>query len=183
MQPEKPQPKAAQDADLCARSRAGDDEALSLLMKRYSHLIFEKAGSVYCRGLERDDLYQEGMIALFRAVMTYEEGKGASFRTYALTCVTNRFRDLLRKSGGAIVSVSMDDIQLPHLDGPENEIIARDELERLGKWMQRSLSEKERAILLCYLSGMSYAEIAQWQGCDVKSVSNALLRVRKKLKH
>ncbi len=183
MQPEKPAGAADSDEALCEKGRAGDDEALSILLKRYSREIFDKAGSLYCHRQERDDLYQEGMIALLRAALTFDADRGASFRTYALTCVGNRFRDLLRKESGKPLSVSMEDAELPHSDGPENEIIARDELHRLSEWMQKSLSEKERSILLCYLSGMSYAEIAQKQGCDVKSVNNALLRARKKLKH
>ena len=96
MQPEKPAGAADSDEALCEKGRAGDDEALSILLKRYSREIFDKAGSLYCHRQERDDLYQEGMIALLRAALTFDADRGASFRTYALTCVGNRFRDLGR---------------------------------------------------------------------------------------
>ena len=141
-----------------------------------------KKRSCSCRSMEQDDLYQEGMIALIRAAVTFDAGRTTSFKTYALACVMNRFRDLIRQSGGQVQTLSIEEAPLPETESPEKQVIARDELERLRQLISRELSDKERAIILDHLAGLSYAQIAQKHGCEIKSVNNTLYRVRKKLK-
>ena len=173
---------ASADRLLCRQIQTGDSEALAVLLRRYSRLVAAKASNVYCRSMEQDDLYQEGMIALIRAAVTFDAGRTTSFKTYALACVMNRFRDLIRQSGGQVQTLSIEEAPLPETESPEKQVIARDELERLRQLISRELSDKERAIILDHLAGLSYAQIAEKHGCEIKSVNNTLYRVRKKLK-
>lgn len=175
-------PGSVSDADLCRAAAEGDGDALSTLLRRYAPLVSERARRIVCHGLDSDDLYQEGMIALIRAALTYDSTKNASFKTYATTCLLNRFRDLLRKDGGNRLTESLDETASAPASDPEEQIMLRDELERLRAVMDTALSARERTIITDYLSGLSYEQIAEKNGCDVKSVNNALCRVRRKLK-
>lgn len=168
------------DGELCILVKNGNSAALSVLLHRYSGAVLKKAKTVYCNGLDSDDLYQEGMIALIRAAVTYNGAGNASFKTYAFVCIINRFRDLIRKNKKNPISADIDGIE--NVCDPEEDFITKDESDRLMRILKARLSEKEKAIVLDHLAGLSYASIARKNGCDVKSVNNALSRVRKKLK-
>lgn len=168
------------DEDLCTLIQEGKSSALSVLLRRYSNLVFTKAKTVFCSGMDNEDIYQEGMITLINAAVTYDNGKQASFRTYAFVCISNRFRDLIRKNSLAEFSYCVDASDT--VDSPEDDIIIKDDLDRLRSILNTELSAKERSFILDHLAGLSYSEIAEKHKCNVKSVSNALCRVRKKLK-
>lgn len=176
--------------------KALDDNRLLTLIGRdeaaYSELISRHIGTVrriahlYSSNLsDCDDFVSEGIVGLLNAVRTFDSSKGASFSTYAYACVNNRILTALKKSSRIIkCEENIDDLSLSLGDGasPENIIIDREELGEVFSWIENGLSKTEKSVFEEYLSGSSYQEIADRLGMSLKSVDNALLRVRRKLR-
>ena len=165
-------------------------EELAKVISSMTPFIEWKTASVSIPGYDREDLRQEALIALFSAMETYRPGMGASFDTYAASCISNRITDAARKAaaGGNRTlnessSLEGNGDELP--DGapdPGTAAEARDELERVLKAMEQRLSALERKAMLMWLRGYSASETAQALGRSPRSVSNALDRARRKLK-
>lgn len=171
---------------LALSAQRGDREALSHLAAEMIPLVRSQAAKYKSFLLDRDDLFQEGMLGLLSAVRTYSKNGGASFRTYAAVCIHNHIVSALRKStGGAQAAefVPLDDRFLPDAaQSPEEQQMLRDECEKLLQSVSTRLSPAERTVLRLFLNGFSYKEIAEKIGTTPKSVDNALQRVRHKLK-
>jgi RNA polymerase sporulation-specific sigma factor len=191
-----PQPT---DEELVARSRRGDDRALVELLERYRGFARSKARSYFLVGGDRDDIVQEGMIGLYKAVRDYADGHGASFRSFAELCITRQIltaiKTATRQKHTPLNSyVSFD---RPHEDDPDRTVgetlaveVTADPLERLVedddlRTLQRAfdevLSGLETEVLQLYVEGRSYQEIAERLGRRVKSIDNALQRIKRKL--
>lgn len=173
-------------------SGAGEsgEESLARLMAAYMPYIRRRANAVSVNGLESDDLIQEGLIGLFRAVESYDETQGASFSTYALSCIGNGMTEAVRRAArkkhrplSGYVSLSAEGAEaLPDGASVEEQAIAREEYAGLRQKIRDHLSDFERNVLALYLLGYDYNAVAARLGTTPKSVDNALQRARKKLK-
>lgn len=187
---------AATDEALARRAKNGDDEALADLIERYTPLVCMRARA-YARGvMDVDDVYQEGMIALLKAVRNYQEDTAGSFRTFAVVCVNNKMlsavtahmrdknapmRSYLSLSGREIPEDLLAAVS-PETD-PEKLVIANEESDARNRRIETLLSPFERQVLRLYLSSYSYEEMSRQLGSSTKAVDNALQRVRRKLRN
>ena len=191
------------DEDLIALFRDGDQEAMEHLLDKYKEMVLKKARSMYILGGDSDDLIQEGMLGLFKAVRDYDSGRDASFSTFAQLCVTRQLYTAvkasarkkhlplntaislsrpLRESGVGEDEELMDCLEADARSNPEEYIIGQEEMERLEEKIERELSAFEKQVLELYLTGMGYVEIAHVLNRDEKSTDNALQRIRTKLR-
>ena len=187
------------DEDLVERTRNGDEQALGELLDRYRRFARAKARSYFLVGADREDIVQEGMIGLYKAVRDYQPVHEASFRSFAELCITRQIltaiKTATRQKHGPLNSyVSFD---RPHDDDPDRTVgdslavehgsdplrilIAIDELATLRGVLDQVLSGLESDVLQLYVEGRSYQEIAVVLGRHVKSVDNALQRIKRKL--
>ena len=187
---------AVADETLAQRAKNGDDEALADLIERYTPLVCMRARA-YARGvMDVDDVYQEGMIALLKAVRNYREDTAGSFRTFAAVCANNKMlsavtahmrdknapmRSYLSLSGREIPEDLLAAVS-PETD-PEKLVIASEESAARNRRIENLLSPFERQVLRLYLSSYSYEEMSRQLGSSTKAVDNALQRVRRKLRN
>ena len=181
----------------------GDDDIIDHIMNKYKNLVRKKAASMYILGADKDDLIQEGMIGLFKAVRDYDSGRDASFATFAELCISRQMysaiKSLSRKKHAPLNSyisiyASRDDSdqgsesileEVLESDAnliPEQYVIDRENLQDLEGEIERELSDLERQVLDLYVTGMSVKEISAVLGRDEKSTDNAMQRIRNKLK-
>ena len=187
------------DEQLLAYARAGSAAAEEELIERYSVIVKARSRAYFLVGGESDDLIQEGMIGLISAIRSFSFEGGASFKTYAELCIKRRLFSAIKASCGK-KNVSLDDclsLESPFFDenqadtfndlhnafqrGPEDEIIDRENTSSFWADFLACLSKLEAEILGFYLKGLSYQEIASEINKPVKSIDNAVQRVRKKL--
>lgn len=181
---------------------AGSD-IIDHIMNKYKDMVRKKASSMYILGADKDDLIQEGMIGLFKAVRDYDIGRDASFSTFADLCISRQMysaiKSLSRKKHAPLNSYisiyatredSEKDTELTYEDLlesdsqliPEQYVIDRENLKSLEENIEKELSDFERQVLDLYITGMSIRTIAKVLGRDEKSTDNAMQRVRSKLK-
>ena len=185
------------DEELCALVKTGDREAEEILVARYNRLVRSCARPYFLAGGDSEDLTQEGMVGLIKAVREYDGAKEASFRTFAEVCIRNRLysvlRDALRDKHLPLnQSVPLD---TPYFDSnsfttgthhlaqlnPEDHLIDREHTAALLSGVRKQLSEFEAKILGYYLDGLTCREIAGTVGKPAKSVDNAVQRIRRKV--
>jgi RNA polymerase sporulation-specific sigma factor len=187
------------ETELLLRARAGDDGAVSELLERYRVLARSKARSYFVVGADRDDVVQEGMIGIFKAVRDFDATRGASFRTFAEVCVTRQIVTAVRsatrlKHSPLSHSVSLDrpvdDAEGTSLgellpaatsSDPATAVVSADEMDALRQHFDEVLSDLEQQVLRHHMEGKSYEEIAAMLQRHVKSVDNALQRIKRKL--
>jgi RNA polymerase sporulation-specific sigma factor len=189
------------DGTLILRLREGEDRIQDYILDKYKNLVRSKARSMYILGAEPEDLIQEGMIGLFKAIKDYDPGRDTSFYTFAELCISRQVYTAVTASGrkkhmplNSYVSLysgddgsegdKMLEETLPGLDGlnPEAQIIDRENVEEIERIIENELSVFERQVLELYLTSMSYTEIAKVLGKDEKSTDNALSRAKAKIK-
>jgi len=182
------------DEILCGLAISGDREAEECLVARYRRLVRICARPYFLAGGDSEDLIQEGMIGLLSAIRGFCPERETVFRAYAEVCIRNRICTAVRaaardKHGPLNRSVSIDSPQFddsPYpvrpqpLDDPEDALISREERENQMKALQSKLSDLEKTVLEFYLDGLSCREIAQQVGRPLKSVDNAVQRIRRK---
>lgn len=182
---------ACSDGELARLVRENTPDAFPELSARYLWLLRAKASQFEGpSALERDDLLQEGLLGLYTAAVTYEAGKGASFRTYAGVCVQNRMVDAARKHGSfknrpLNESLSLDSQAVSQAaagNSPEDLLELRDQLQRLLARLETDLSPLERKALDLFLAGCKREDVEARSGMSLKAFDNALYRVRNKLK-
>ncbi|MCL2023905.1 MAG: sigma-70 family RNA polymerase sigma factor [Oscillospiraceae bacterium] len=179
------------DEELAALAAQGDDSAMAELIARMEPLARAKAARFPNLPLEEDDLLQEGMLGFLRAVRSFRPDKDCSFRTYAAVCIQNSIISAVRKHNTAknapnSTALPYDDAVLGGLIGsqqsPLDEFSSYEEAQRLGEFVARTLSRKEKEVLNQRLAGKSQSAIAAALGINPKSADNALQRIRKKLR-
>ena len=183
------------DEKLALLAKDGNDEALAALITRYMPFVLMRARSFAKGELDPDDLYQEGMIALLKAVRNYREDMAGSFKTFAAVCVNNKLISTvtshMRQKNAPMrsyFSLNDDDwpedlLAIPHPENdPEQLVIANEEILDRNRRVETLLSPFERQVLRLYLSSYSYDEMSRQLGSSTKAVDNALQRVRRKLR-
>ena len=195
--------ETSKDEELILRIRDGEEKITDYIMEKYKNLVRSKAGSMYILGADREDLIQEGMIGLFKAIRDYEIGRDASFATFADLCVARQMYTAVQAAGrkkhaplNSYVSLYagngsdkteeekklLDSLVSRDEQNPEELLIDRENVERIEKAIESELSSFERQVLDLYLTGMKYTEIARVLGKDDKSTDNALQRCRSKIR-
>ena len=189
------------DEELIIRYRDGDKQIVDYLMDKYKHVVRSKAGRMFILGADKDDLIQEGMIGLFKAVRDYDSGRDASFLTFAELCISrqmytaiqaaNRKKHLPLNSYISLYKNQEDETLEGQLIGaiqnfseqnPEEILIDRENVEALQTIIDQELSTFERQVLELSMTGMGYIDIARLLGKDPKSTDNALNRVKTKIR-
>lgn len=183
------------DEMLCRLASQGDSSAEEALVLRHTRLVRACARPLFLMGGDSEDLIQEGMLGLVKAIRDYSNGRGSSFRTFAETCVKNRMISAIRSAAGKHHTPLNDSIPIetPLFDescagalvqaeaDPESILITRETLQERSSLLRSKLSDFEARVLGLYLSGLSYSEIAAQVGRPLKSVDNAVQRIRRKL--
>ena len=178
------------DEELVGLYQSGVPDAFGELSVRYIVVIRNRSSDLYHMGIEAEDLFQEGLIALHTAVSSYCEGKGASFRTYATVCIRNRLVSAVRAANNSKnrinnIGVSLEEqLDQPSdaLTEPENALMAGEEVKEIMELARSRLSVMEREVLALFIDGNTYEQIAGKLGITVKACDNAMQRVRRKLK-
>jgi RNA polymerase sporulation-specific sigma factor len=196
----KPQ-REVDDLGLVLRARNGDRTALDEVIRRYAGFVRLKASSYFLAGGDTDDLVQEGLVGLYKAVRDYRVDRDASFRSFAELCITRQIITAIKtatryKHSPLNGYVSFSHTPAGHDDGdctlgdaipgsavedPARRVVASQELEALVVCLGSSLSPLEARVLTLYLEGRPYEEIGETVGCDPKAVDNALQRVKRKV--
>jgi RNA polymerase sporulation-specific sigma factor len=190
------------DLQLVVRARNGDELALDALIRRYTGFVRLKASSYFLAGGDAEDLIQEGLIGLYKAVRDFRHDKETSFRSFAELCVTRQIITAIKTATrfkhsplNTYVSFSNtpagqdsdSDVTLgdalpgPSVDDPSICVISTEELQSLVFSLGTGLSKLEADALKLYLEGSSYEEMAERLGCDTKTIDNALQRVKRKV--
>ena len=189
------------DDELVARFQSGDNDSLDVLLQRYRRFTRAKARGYFLIGADSDDIEQEGMIGLFKAVRDFRPDKETSFRSFAELCVTRQIITAIKTATrfkhaplNTYVSFSHtpagqegDDCTLgdalpgPAVNDPSVRVISTEELQALVGCLSTTLSPLESDALRLYLEGSSYEQMAEELGCDTKTIDNALQRVKRKI--
>src|SRR5438552_13899067 len=190
------------DMQLVLKARNGDDEAMDALIRRYTGFVRLKASSYFLAGGDSDDLIQEGLIGLYKAVRDFRTDKETSFRSFAELCVTRQIITAIKTATrfkhqplNQYVSFSHtpagqdmdgectlgDALPGSIVDEPSVVVISTEELQSLVFTLGSGLSPLESDALKHYLEGSSYEEMAEQLGCDTKTIDNALQRVKRKI--
>jgi len=191
-----------EDLQLAMRARNGDGQALDALIRRYAGFVRLKASSYFLAGGDGDDLIQEGLIGLYKAVRDFRPDKETSFRSFAELCVTRQIITAIKTATrfkhsplNTYVSFSQtpagqdsdsdctlgDALPGPSVDDPSTCVISTEELQSLVFCLGTGLSKLESDALRLYLEGSSYEQMAEELACDTKTIDNALQRVKRKI--
>lgn len=176
------------DEELCLEAVSGDRLAEEMLVMRYMRLARACARPYFLAGGDSEDLLQEAMFGLLKAIREYDSTRDASFKTFAEVCIRNRIRSAVTAASRdkhALLNHSVPIEEQPLLDSdrapdPEELFISREEEEERFTVLSRKLSSLEQRILSLYLHGYSYREIGEQVGRSDKSVDNAVQRIRRK---
>ena len=182
------------DEELIQRLRAGETGIADYLIEKYKYLVRRKARAMFLIGGDTDDLIQEGMIGLFKAVRDYHPGKEASFVTFAQMCIDRQIYSAVQSSNrqkhmplNTYISLSQEGEESPlaqaWVETPEEIIIDRENTRALEDEIKSALSPMENTVLNYYLEGKSYADIGMLMDKNPKSVDNALRRIRTKIRN
>lgn len=188
------------DEQVVEMYRQGDQMASEYLINKYKNFVRAKARSYFLIGADREDIIQEGMIGLYKATRDFRPDKLASFRAFAELCITRQIITAIKTATrqkhiplNSYVSLNkpiydedsdrtlLDVICGNKVTDPEELVINQEEYEDIGEKMTEILSALEWKVLVSYLEGKSYQEIAEELGRHVKSIDNALQRVKRKL--
>jgi RNA polymerase sporulation-specific sigma factor len=186
---------------LVERARSGDEHALELLLNRYRHYARAKARTYFLVGADKEDIVQEGMIGLFKAVRDFDAEQNTAFRAFAELCITRQIITAIKTATrqkhiplNSYVSLSKSAVSLKGdeppleealsqgtIEDPAELVISAEQIAHIKESMGKLLSDLETEVLQLYMDGKSYQQIADILGRHVKSIDNALQRIKRKL--
>ena len=188
------------DEEIVAQAQASDDAALEYLLNKYKNFVRSRARSYFLIGADHEDIVQEGMIGLYKAIRDYRSDRQASFRAFAELCVTRQIITAIKTATrqkhiplNSYVSLNkpifddeadrtlMDVLSEEVMSNPEEMLITREDISLIEGRIGDMLSPLEKQVLLRYLDGKSYQDISEEIGRHVKSIDNALQRIKRKL--
>lgn len=189
--------------DIINLAQNKEDSAMEYLLEKYKPLVRQKTRKLFLIDGDKDDLIQEGMIGLFKAVRDYQAGKDAAFRTFADLCISRQLYSAIKKSNrlknqplNSYISIYSDEFNdadelagdrtvissgSDNIANPEAIVIDRESAVDMQNQMFDKLSKMEREVLKRYLDGMTYQEIAADMKKSPKSIDNALQRIKGKI--
>ena len=189
------------DEEIIKEIRNGDKQALTYLMNKYKEIVNLKVGKYYMVGAEKEDIIQEGLIGLFKAIKTFNAEKNNTFKTFANMCIERQLITAIKSSNrqkhmplNSYLSLNMsaydneeengaelmDTFDSKTIEDPLETIINKEYYEEIEKSIDKTLSQFEKQVLDRYMKGESYVTIAKRLDSPVKSVDNAIQRIRKK---
>ena len=188
------------DEEIVQLCHDGDTMAEEFLLNKYKNFVRSKARSYFLIGADHEDIVQEGMIGLYKAIRDYKQEKLSSFRAFAELCITRQIITAIKTATrqkhsplNSYISLNkpiyeeesdrtlMDIITETQVADPEEMLIGRESYSNIESRIQESLSPFERRVMEAYMDGKSYQEIAEALGRHVKSIDNALQRIKRKL--
>ena len=188
------------DEELALLAQQGDEDALEYLLNKYKNFVRSKARSYFLIGADHEDIVQEGMIGLYKAIRDFKPEKLSSFRAFAELCITRQIITAIKTATrqkhiplNSYVSLNtpisdeesdrtlLDVITEGRVANPEDMLISQEDVGLIEDRIGQMLSSLEREVLSAYLDGKSYQEIALELDRHVKSIDNALQRVKRKL--
>ena len=192
--------EALTDEQAVKIAQTGDGEALEYLLNKYKNFVRSKARSYFLIGADHEDIVQEGMIGLYKAIRDYKEEKLSSFRAFAELCITRQIITAIKTATrqkhiplNSYISLNkpiydeesdrtlLDVINDDKPTNPEEMLINREDLSLIEGRIGQMLSDLEKQVLVRYMEGKSYVEIADEMHRHVKSIDNALQRIKRKL--
>lgn len=187
------------DEELVSLSRNGSEKAENELLERYKDTVMKISRGYFIIGGELEDIVQEGMIGLYKAIKNFKTDKNATFKTFAITCIKHQIQTAIKKANTkknlplsnsvSLQSFSENEeeeflpVNLIFQVSPDEKIIGRENYKDLIETIKQTLSKKEFEVLKYYLRGYSYKEIAEFLGLNQKSIDNSLSRIKNKLKN
>ena len=187
------------DEDLITKIKSGDKHALDYLLDKYKELVNMKVSKYYIIGAEKEDIVQEGMIGLYKAIKSYEDNKQSSFKSFANMCIERQLITAIKTSNrqkhiplNSYLSLNtsaydneedtelIDIFDSNTIEDPLETITKREYYESVENAIDKSLSGFEKQVLQRYIQGESYVDIAAKLDAPVKSIDNAIQRIRKK---
>ena len=189
--------EAFSDEELIEKLRQGEDDITDYILEKYKPLVRKKTIAMYLIGGETEDLIQEGMIGLFKAIRDYKPDKDASFYHFAELCINRQLYSALEASNrkkhqplNSYISLSEQEhpdavaaeLLVDKESGPEQTVIEQEVWEEYKKRLAQKLSRMENQVLQYYLEGNHYTQIAEMMGKRPKSIDNALQRIRQKIR-
>ncbi len=187
------------DDEVVTMAQNGDEDALNHIMARYRNYVYSKANTYFLVGAEKDDVAQEGMIGLYKAVKEYSPKEGSSFKHFAGICISrqiitavkaatrkkhiplNSYISLDKTDTEGDLGDTLDAVLDDGVQNPEAIVIEQEDLTMVEYKINKALSKLEMQVLIYYTEGRSYDEIAQILGKSKKCIDNALQRIKKKL--
>ena len=189
------------DEEIIKEIRNGDKQALTYLMNKYKEIVNLKVGKYFMVGAEKEDIIQEGLIGLFKAIKTFNAEKNKTFKTFANMCIERQLITAIKSSNrqkhmplNSYLSLNMsaydneeengaelmDTFDSKTIEDPLETIINKEYYDEIEKSIDKTLSQFEKQVLDRYMKGESYVTIAKRLDSPVKSVDNAIQRIRKK---
>lgn len=191
--------KTISDEELLRQIRSGSNDAMECLLERYRDMVRKEARKFFLAGGDEEDLIQEGMIGLFKAITSFQEGKNTSFSTFAYLCVHrqiyttittfNRKKHIPLNTSISLFErknqeeeFSLDEILESPEETPEELLLRKEEIKDCYQMIDQRLSKFEKQVMYHYLNGENYTMIAKRLGRTDKSIDNAIQRIRRKIK-
>ena len=188
------------DEQIISQIKEGDEQALSFLLDKYKDLVNSKVGKYFIIGAEREDIIQEGMIGLYKAIRGFDHCKQNTFKTFANLCIERQLIKAIKSSNrqkhmplNSYLSLNtsaydndedgtelIETFEVDTIEDPLETIMKKESFDEIQKTMHKSLSKFEEQVLDRYIQGESYEIIAKRLDTPVKSVDNAIQRIRKK---
>ena len=188
------------DEEVIKKIKQGDEQALSYLLDKYKELVNIKVSKYYMIGAEKDDTVQEGMIGLFKAIKSFDDTKQNSFKTFANICVERQLITAIKSSNrqkhmplNSYLSLNnsayenddndeelINTFDSKSIEDPLDTVMKKEYYEQIENSIDKTLSGFEKQVLNRYIKGESYVQIAEKLDAPVKSVDNAIQRIRKK---
>ncbi len=188
------------DEEIVGLCHGDDEQAMEYLLNKYKNFVRSKARSYFLIGADHEDIVQEGMIGLYKAIRDFRPDRLSSFHAFAELCITRQIITAIKTATrqkhiplNSYVSLNkplyddesdrtlLDVIVEGHASNPEDLIISQENMQRINLRIGEVLSDLEQEVLALYLDGKSYQEIAELLGRHVKSIDNALQRIKRKL--
>lgn len=189
---------SVKDDEKVMEAQNGDKDAQEYILKKYKNLVKSHAKQYHINGADKEDLIQEGMIGLYKAIRDYNPQKNTYFHVFAQLCITRQIMTAVRSANrkkhtplNDYISLDMNtedaneniigQFSVTSVKGPEEILIEKEDSENMRKKLEKVLTEKEIKIVDLYLNGYSYMEMAKIIGISDKGISSALQRVKRKL--
>ena len=191
--------KDMSDEDLINVIKSGDKSALEFLISKYKELVNMKVSKFFMIGAEKEDIVQEGLIGLFKAIKSYNPDKQNSFKTFANLCIERQLITAIKSSNrqkhmplNSYLSLNtaayeededsslLEVFDAHQMEDPLDTITKKEYYQTVENAIDKSLSDFEKQVLNCYIQGESYVQIAEKLDTPVKSIDNAIQRIRKK---